>query len=510
MGTRGCVAAGHPKTAEAAEIILREGGNAYDAVIAAMFAACVAEPVLASLGGGGFLLAQTGRGDTGVFDFFVQTPRSRPQDAVDFYPILADFGTAQQEFHIGLGSIAVPGVVRGAFAIHRELGSMPMRKIVEPAVALAREGVTLNALQAYIFSIVTPIYQATDEAQALFGSKQGDGLLEEGEVFRSAAMADALEVLALEGEDLFYRGEIAQSIVRLCETGGGLLTREDLAGYRAIQRRALETRYRDAQLHLNAPPSSGGVLLAFALQLMDSLTPAEAFGSTKHLRQLIEVMALTRRARIEAHLDPNDASALLDPALLARYRDELHGRPRANRGTTHMSVVDGQHNVATLTLSNGEGCGTLIPDTGIMLNNMLGEEDLNPQGFHRWQTNTRMTSMMTPMVLRLADDRRIALGSGGSNRIRSALLQTTVNLVDFGMYLEDAVSAPRVHLEGDHLSIEGGFRHEAIEPLLDDYPAHHLWDDMNLFFGGVHAVVDDQGSLRGMGDPRRGGVSIEI
>ena len=375
---------------------------------------------------------------------------------------------------------------------------------------MAREGVTLNALQAYVFSIVTPIYQATRDAQALFGSRRGEGLLGEGEVFRSAAMADALEVLAREGEDLFYRGEIAQSIVRLCQTGGGLLTTEDLAAYAAIQRRPVDTRYRDARLHLNAPPSSGGVLLAFALRLLDALPPAEAFGSTEHLRQLIEVMALTRRARIEAHLDPADPSALLDPALLARYRDELHGRPGANRGTTHMSVVDGERNIATLTLSNGEGCGTLIPDTGIMLNNMLGEEDLNPQGFHRWPPDTRMTSMMTPMVLRLADGRRIALGSGGSNRIRSALLQTTVNLVDFGMHLEEAVSAPRVHLEGEHLSIEGGFRHESIEPLLDVFTEPHLWDDLNLFFGGVHAVVDDHGSLRGMGDPRRGGVSLVV
>ncbi|MGB5178913.1 MAG: gamma-glutamyltransferase, partial [Gammaproteobacteria bacterium] len=152
---KGAVAAGHPATAEAAAWILEAGGNAFDAALAGLCAACVAEPVLTSPGGGGFLLAHRDGGKNTLYDFFVQTPlRKRPVSELDFYPIVADFGTAQQEFHIGMGSIATPGTIKGLFQIHSELGTLPMREIVKPAVDFARQGIELNRLQAYIFSIV--------------------------------------------------------------------------------------------------------------------------------------------------------------------------------------------------------------------------------------------------------------------------------------------------------------------------------------------------------------------
>ena len=149
MAAKGAVAAGHPKTADAAALLLEAGGNAFDAALAALCAACVAEPVLTSLGGGGFLTAKTAAGKTQVYDFFVQTPRrKRPPYDIELFPVVADFGTAKQEFHIGMGSLATPGTVRGLFDVHRELGSIPMRRIVEPAVMTARDGVRLNHLQA--------------------------------------------------------------------------------------------------------------------------------------------------------------------------------------------------------------------------------------------------------------------------------------------------------------------------------------------------------------------------
>ena len=172
----GAVAAGHPATAEAAAWALREGGNAFDAAMAGLCAACVAEPVLTSLGGGGFLLAHQEGGRNTLYDFFVQTPMHRRSvSELDFYPILADFGTAQQEFHIGMGSIATPGTIKGLFRIHCELGSLPMREIVQPALDFARNGIVLNRLQAYIFSIVAPIYLSTPGARHVYSSSQVDG-----------------------------------------------------------------------------------------------------------------------------------------------------------------------------------------------------------------------------------------------------------------------------------------------------------------------------------------------
>jgi gamma-glutamyltranspeptidase/glutathione hydrolase len=196
---------------------------------------------------------------------------------------------------------------------------------------------------------------------------------------------------------------------------------------------------------------------------------------------------------------------LLHPDWVARYRQAVHGRPLATRGTTQISVLDVQGNAASLTLSNGEGCGHVLPGTGIMLNNMLGEEDLNPGGFHLWPEDVRVSSMMTPTVVEHAG-RLIALGSGGSNRIRTAILQTLNNLIDFGMSPDDAVAAPRIHLERDKLSIEPGFSAKAVHLLTDHWPDHQLWGERNLFFGGAHTVVYDGRHFTGAGDPRRGGV----
>lgn len=504
MSAKGAVAAGHPQTAEAAALILEGGGNAFDAALAALCMACVAEPVLASLGGGGFLAARTAAGEVRICDFFVQTPRrKRALDEIEFFPVVADFGTVQQEFHVGLGSLATPGTVRGLFDVHRVLGSVPMRRIVEPAAAVARDGVRLDRLQAYVFSVVAPIYWATAEARALYASPADPHrLVGEGDVMRQPELADALETLSIEGDRLFYDGEMARALVALCECQGGQLGAADLAGYRTCMRAPLRRDYRNARLYLNPPPSSGGLLIAFALALLaeQDLGPSP-FGSPGYLPTLARVMEQTNLVRSAGSTDER----LLDDAWVARYRQAVIGRPLATRGTTQISVLDAQGNAASLTLSNGEGCGQVLPGTGIMLNNMLGEEDLNPEGFHRWREDVRVSSMMAPTLAEHAG-RLIALGSGGSNRLRTAILQTLVNLVDFDMTPDAAVAAPRIHVEGARIDIEPGFAADAVGQLVAEWPDHRLWDELNLFFGGTHTVVFDGRHFTGAGDPRRGGL----
>ena len=253
---KGAVAAGHPKTAEAAMRMFEMGGNAFDAALAALTAACVVEPVLTSLGGGGFLLARKGDKPPRLYDFFVQTPhRQRTAEECEFYPIIADFGNAQQEFHIGAGSIATPGTVRGLVHSHQRLGSLPLVEIVEPAIEYASTGVEVNALQAYIFSIVAPIYRATPQAAALYG---GEALCGEGTVFHQPELADTLAWLAAEGDMPFYEGELAHRLVEHCTERGGHLQSEDLKQYRVIERPPLLHRYRGYQVATNPAPSSGG------------------------------------------------------------------------------------------------------------------------------------------------------------------------------------------------------------------------------------------------------------
>lgn len=511
MSRRGVVAAGHEVTAAVAAEILEAGGNAFDAAVAAHFAACVAEPVLCSLGGGGFLLAHEGEGRTRVYDFFAHTPRTkRPAAEMDFRPILADFGTTQQEFHIGLGAVATPGTVAGLFAVHRDLGSVPMPVLLEPAIELARRGLAVNRLQAFAFDVVKPIYRASAAARQIFSSPgDPDRLVAEGDLLRQPELADVLEGLGRHGEGWFYRGELAQAIAALCAPGGHLRL-EDLRSYSVLRREPLQFRYRRATIYTNPPPSSGGILIAFALHLLDALDlTALGQDSAAHLGALVEVMAGTNAARVAAQVageQPLRAEALLEPSLLDRYRREILGRARSYRGTTHLNVMDEQGNFASMTMSNGEGCGTMVPDTGIMLNNMLGEEDLNPRGFHRWFEDQRLTSMMSPTLVSADHGAWWALGSGGSNRIRTAILQVLVRILDFDAALEEAVTAPRVHFENGHLDVEPGFPAQALAPLLRDHPDHRLWAEPNLFFGGVHVTGAERDGFSGCGDPRRNGV----
>ncbi len=502
---RGAVAAGHGDTAQAACDILQAGGNAFDAVVAAHFAACVAEPVLASPGGGGFLMAHPADKEASIYDFFVQTPRRKvPETQQDFYPILADFGTATQEFHIGLGAAATPGSVRGLLQVHRELGSLPLREVMAPAVALATRGVTVNAFQAYIFRIVQAIYSATPETTCLYSNSDGT-LLGEGDRFRNVHLAELLEELAREGDRFFYEGEIAGRMVEQCRSRGGHLRADDLAQYTVVKRKPLQIRYRDSRLHFNPPPSSGGLLIALALCLL-----AKAEGGHS-LRTLVAAMKQVNEARNAPEFEQRlHSESPPDTQLqeLLKLQRELRGHGAYfSRGTTHITVMDELGNQASMTVSNGEGCGHLVPGTGFMLNNMLGEEDLNPGGFHRWREDVRISSMMCPTLLDLTDGTRIAMGSGGSNRIRSAILQVALNLVDHELPVEAAVQAPRLHLESGTLHIESGFADEALRELTGDGHKHHHWPELNLFFGGVHAVQwHPRTGFSGAGDPRRGGI----
>jgi gamma-glutamyltranspeptidase/glutathione hydrolase len=515
----GVVAAGHKQTAKAAAVILEAGGNAFDAALAAQFAACVAEPVFTSLGGGGFMLARTARGESTVYDFFTQTPlHTPPSRKLDFYPVYAEFGAARQEFHIGMGAIATPGMVKGLFRIHAELGTLPMERIIEPAVRLARRGVRMNALQAYCFVVVQQILRATPRSLATYRSPvDGKRLLREGELLKQPLLADTLEALAREGERLFYKGEIAQRIVRDCREGGGSLSADDLTRYRVLKRKPLTFGYHDYQLLTNPPPSSGGMLIAFTLKLLERLDVRTlGFGSAEYLALLARTMDAADRARIElvtsANSNVSTARAFLSQAALRAYRDGARERLVSQRGTTHISVIDAKGNLASVTTSNGEGCGYVAPGTGIMLNNMLGEDDINPTGFHRGPPGQRLSSMLAPTLILGADGSRFALGSGGSKRIRTAMLQVLLNLMSFRMPVARAVGRPRIHYEGGLLSLEGGFRGAELRRLAREFPRRKIWPQRNLFFGGVHTGGYDLRSRHflGAGDPRRGGVCIKV
>ncbi|MEO0361373.1 MAG: gamma-glutamyltransferase, partial [Pseudomonadota bacterium] len=427
------VAAGHRQTAETAAEVLRAGGSAVDAAVAGGLMACVAEPVLASLLGGGFMMVRAPNGETRLLDFFVQTPRAKTREAdLDLRAIEADFGEAKQIFHIGAGAIAAPGVAPGLAAAHERLGRMPFAELAAPAAAAARAGVTLTEYQARLARIVAPILGASTASRALHFD--GDAPAGVGAAIRNEPLADVLEEFGREGPRFVQEGEVAAALLAL---DGGHLTRDDLKRYAPRWRDPLfETRATPAgssTLALNPPPALGGALIAFALRLVGARAGAVDFA---------RALEATARARVETALaeDPAAGAArLLAPDLVERFRRQLAGRPVAARGTTHISVVDGSGMGAALTLSNGAGCGLIAPGTGIMPNNMLGEEDLTGPDL-RWPTDVRLSSMMAPTAIERPGGGVVMLGSGGSNRIRTALAQVAARIVD-GARLEDAVAA---------------------------------------------------------------------
>ncbi|MHA1164129.1 MAG: gamma-glutamyltransferase family protein [Alphaproteobacteria bacterium] len=510
-GPKGVVAAGHEITAQAAAEILREGGNAFDAVIAAMITATVPEFVFSSIGGGGFAMARPANSRNAIcYDFFAQTPATkRSEDELEFYAITADFGPATQEFHIGAGSTAVPGLIPGLFAIHEDLGSVPMKRLFEPAILAAREGVSVTDLHAYLYTIVEPILIASEAAGQYFAP---DGkVLGAGDMYRNSEVADVLDCLAREGPRLMSEGEVAQGVVAQSRDHGGHLTMEDLRGYTVEKRDPLEWRYRGHELFLNPAPAASGALIAFGLALLEKLLPGGGAADPVLLARVMEETNTVRSAR------GNALQTIVQDATIESHLRALAGHKPATRGTTHISVIDAKGNAASATITNGEGNGRMVTGCGFMLNNMLGEEDLNPGGFHRWSPDTRLSTMMAPTIVLGRDGTLTALGSGGSNRIRTAILQVAINLIDRGMDLESAIHAARLHVEGDGtLSFEEApweiaFNGDERTAMLEACPHAHGWPEANLFFGGVHtARRHGDGRLEGAGDPRREGCVVVV
>jgi gamma-glutamyltranspeptidase/glutathione hydrolase len=482
---RGVVAAGHPLTAQAGAQVLREGGNAVDAAIAAMLTSFVTEALLTGLGAGGYMLVAGAGQEPVLLDFFVQAPTRRGDGTeADLFAVDVSFGDAAQVFHVGPASCGVYGTPAGICAAASRWGTIPLAQLAEPAARLAREGVALNAAQAYVAEILADLLVSTPECAALWAPH--GRVLREGETIRNPDLADSLERFGRDGAEPFYRGEIAAAVCEWLAARGGSLSPDDLDGYRAVPREPVRIGYRDRQILTNPPPSAGGILLAYSLGLLDR-DP-----SPPSLPSVLDAMAAAQSERGAGFLDGLAQERFLEGFLSSRLGS-----------TTHISVIDEAGMACSTTCTNGEGSGVVVPGTGIHLNNVMGEQDLNPLGFHLHPPGRRMPSMMAPSIVQRDGEVELVLGSAGSNRIRSALLQTIIGVVDHGLGAAEAVRAPRVHLEDGTVYAEPGID---LTPLHGELPTVSF-SALNLFFGGVQAALQRDGRLSGAGDPRRGGAA---
>ncbi|MFD9698642.1 gamma-glutamyltransferase [Lentzea sp. NPDC059081] len=449
---RGAIAAGHPLTAQAGAAMLRAGGNAVDAAVAAMLTSCVTEPLLTGLGAAGYMMIAPAGEAPVLLDFSAEAPgRGRTGERAPLDPITVHFGDADQEFHVGPSSVAAYGLPAGA-AHAATYGRAPLEDLVAAAAKHAREGHLVNRYQAYVTSLLLPLAHSI-----------GLSALAEGELLVQSEVADALDRLGHDGAAPFYTGDIAAAIVERVSAHGGDLTQADLDAYEVTRREPLHARHRGRDIHTNPPPAAGGAVLTQMLEaLPDNPSP----------RDLVRAMATPKT-----------------------YVNRLGS-------TTHISVLDADGTACSVTTTNGAGSGISI--SGVHLNNMMGEEDLSPDGFFSHEPGDRLPSMMAPTVVTRDGGAELVLGSAGSSRICGAILQVLVNVLDRGMAAQDAVDAPRMHLGSDRVHAEPGIRPEITLPVT-------FFRAPNMFFGGCQLVeMTGSGLLRGGADHRRDGAVVVV
>jgi gamma-glutamyltranspeptidase / glutathione hydrolase len=443
---KGAIAAGHPLSAQAGARVLETGGNAVDALLAALFTAFVVEGPLTGPAGGGFLLVHEPHGETTLLDCFFSVPAARLGEIEEVVVDFEDAGT--QLFHVGPGSVAVPGLVAGLELAHRRFAIRPWAALVEPAIELARAGFARDEQRAFLHRILVPILMRDDGGRRVYGdpARVVTEDLEETLVAVQARGAAAVADLVPE-----YAEDLAAYEVRECEPYAARIAGRDV--------------------FTTPPPSRGGAVVLRILERLDGAGDS------------------TARDRADA--------------LRHGYAGSTPGRLT---GTTHVSAMD--ENGLAVAASSTLGSGSGVFRGGAQLNNMLGEGDVIGPGPH--QPGERLASMLSPTLVLEDGEPRLVLGSAGSVRLAGAIAQVAWDVVGGDRALSDAIDAPRMHVDGSTVHLEGGWPEETVEELERDLDVVR-WSGRNLYFGGVQAVSRSaDGSFAAAGDPRRGGFGVVV
>lgn len=482
----GAVASGHKYTSETAMLVLRNGGNAIDAAVASYLTACVAEPCMASLAAGAFIMIYH-EGRILSLDAFCQTPLVRQSNS-QLIPIDVDFGNTQETYFGGAGAMAVPGVVKGLFALHHRYGSMPMSELVQPAAQLAREGIVLNGFQQYDLSLLQSIFSLEERGQSLFFN---DGVLKEiGEKVALPHLEDFLFVLGKEGERFFYHGEFSKKVEDYSKLNHGHLRRIDFENYEVQWLTPAHAQFYGFDIFQPSAPSMGHAIFKAILKSSNQSIEPERIYSGDHLMSLLAGLQANRE--------------LLDdrPGLFNAAGIQVHAGGKLS-GTSHLNVIDNMGHGVTMTFSIGEGSGVFIEGTDVHMNNMLGEPALLPDGLDSWYADQRLASMMTPTIVTKGEALTCLLGTGGAERIPAMLYQTLDYLLDKNLPIEKAIESPRAYRSEHFVEAELGFENVQI----DNVPINH-WDKKSLYFGGVHAIHCTNATAVAFSDDRREGYAL--
>lgn len=528
VGLQGMVVSQNEIASAVGARILAEGGNAFDAAVAVGFALAVTLPRAGNIGGDGFLTAYVAsQRKVTTIDF-----RSVAPQTAQLEMFLDAKGEESESASVGYRAAAVPGTVAGLELAHKRYGKLAWAQLVAPAVALARDGVVLSADEAFVFGWGQKRLQASEAAQRTFFKADGSGY-RAGERLQQAGLAWTLDAIAKGGADAFYRGEIAARIEADMQRQGGLITRADLAAYRAIEREPLSTTYRGYTIY-TAPPASGGITLLTMLNILENFEVAKLEpGSAEAVHLLAETMRLGNRDRI-AHLGDTafvtvpleglvskkyaaDRAKLIKPRKAGKDSVIKAGNPAdyESPSTTHYSVADSAGNwvSVTYTLGSDFGSGAMIEGTGILLNNQMNNfsherarialqrgEPLPPNAM---EAGKRMVSTMTPTLVFRGDTPWMAVGTPGGGRIVNTILQVVVNAIDFKLNIDEAIHQPRVSQVSGALEIEPNYNPDTRKRL--EKMGHKTRASETM--GSVQAIVLENGYFFGGSDPRRPGAA---
>jgi gamma-glutamyltranspeptidase / glutathione hydrolase len=442
------VAAGHPATVAAGIEVLEDGGSAADAAVAASLASCVAETVMTGLLGGGHAIHWDGH-EAWNLDCFVDVPSGAGAPPLE---LQVPFGEELVHYAVGPGTCAVPGLPAGLGALHARYGRLPWSRLVEPALRLARTNVVMPPAHAACLAMLAPVFTMRADGRRIYAPEGRP--LETGDTLAQPGLVEALSAVASEGCVTVYTGTVAELLLA---APGIPLERRDLEGYRAEWHEPVGTVYTGTTF----------------------LTRGGLSGVPEALERLPRLRGLSGRERVHALLSALDG-------------------PVSGGHTTNLVTADREGNACVLTSSLGLGTGDFLPGLDLQLNSMLGEVDLVRTPL---APGARMGSMMAPSVALAEGKLRLAIGSAGGTRLRTALVGVAAGILDEGLSPVAAVERPRVHRAGDVVNAEPGVDEEALDELAAQGLQVRRWAGPHHYFGGVSLIAAEGAA----GDPRRSG-----
>ncbi|EHZ6072426.1 gamma-glutamyltransferase [Salmonella enterica] len=525
--TQGMVASVDVMATQVGMDILKQGGNAVDAAVAVGYALAVTHPQAGNLGGGGFMLLRTKDGATTAIDFREMAPAGATRDM-----FLDEQGNpdSKKSLTSPLAS-GTPGTVAGLSLALEKYGSLPLNSVVRPAIKLAQEGFIVNdALADDLKTYGSEVLPHHENSKAIFW-KDGEPL-KKGDKLVQQDLANSLTMIAENGPDAFYKGEIARQIAQQMQQNGGLITTDDLAAYQAVERTPVSGEYRGYQIFSMPPPSSGGIHIVQILNILENFDMNKyGFGSADAIQIMAEAEKYAYADRSEYLGDPDFVNVPWQALTSKTYAKSIAGQIDINKAkpsseirpgklapyesdqTTHFSVVDKDGNAVavTYTLNTTFGTGIVAGNTGILLNNQMDDFSAKPgvpnvYGLVGGEANAvgpkkRPLSSMSPTIVVKDGKTWLVTGSPGGSRIITTVLQMVVNTIDFGMNVAEATNAPRFHHQWlpDELRVEKGFSPDTLKLLEQKGQKVALKEAM----GSTQSImVGPDGELYGASDPR--------